>query len=151
MSNDIVLATRFGAASEEPARVAANLARLTGGRVTIVYVASELSAVTAAAGEAGVQPAEERQLQLDTIQQELRDFVAEHFATIDSNARVLEGDVAESISDVAAELGAAFLVVGTRGRSALSRLILGDTTHSILQHAPCPVVVVPLHGAASGS
>jgi nucleotide-binding universal stress UspA family protein len=59
---------------------------------------------------------------------------------------VLEGDVAESISDVAAELGAAFLVVGTRGRSALSRLILGDTTHSILQHAPCPVVVVPLHG-----
>lgn len=150
MSNDVVLATRFGAESEEPARVAANLARLTGGRVTIVYVASELSAVTAAAGEAGVQPAEERRLQLENIQQELHDFVAEHFAALAADARVLEGDVAESISAVAAELGAAFLVVGTRGRSALSRLILGDTTHSILQHAPCPVVVVPLHGS-SGS
>jgi nucleotide-binding universal stress UspA family protein len=144
----VVLATRFGAESEGPARVASKLARLTGGRVTIVYVASELNAVTVAAGEAGVQPAEERRVQLEEIQQELRDFVAEHFSAMASDARVLEGDVAESISDVAAELGAAFLVVGTRGRSALSRLILGDTTHSILQHAPCPVVVVPLHGAA---
>jgi nucleotide-binding universal stress UspA family protein len=149
MSNDVVLATRFGAESEEPARVAANLARMTGGRVTIVYVATELGAVTAAAGEAGVQPAEERRLQLEKIEQDLRDFTAEHFASVEADTRVVEGDVAESISDVAAELRAAFLVVGTRGRSALSRLILGDTTHSILQHAPCPVVVVPLHGDAS--
>jgi hypothetical protein len=48
MQNDIVLATRFGAESEAPARVAARLAGLTGGRVTIVYVARELAAVTAA-------------------------------------------------------------------------------------------------------
>ena len=151
MSNDVVLATRFGAESEAPAAVASNLARMTGGRVTIVYVATELSAVTAAAGEAGVQPAEERRLQLEKIEQDLSDFTAQHFTGVVADTRVVEGDVAESISDVAAELGAAFLVVGTRGRSALSRLILGDTTHSILQHAPCPVVVVPLHGDASGS
>jgi nucleotide-binding universal stress UspA family protein len=144
MSNDVVLATRFGAESEEPARVAANLAGMTGGAVTIVYVATELGAVTAAAGEAGVQPAEERQLQMDQIERDLASFAGEHFGAVRTHARVVEGDVAEAISDVAAELGAAFLVVGTRGRSALSRLILGDTTHSILQHAPCPVVVVPL-------
>ncbi|HSJ32444.1 MAG TPA: universal stress protein, partial [Longimicrobiales bacterium] len=86
---------------------------------------------------------------LDQIQEELRDFVTQHFSAVEADTRVVEGDVAESISDVAAELGAAFLVVGTRGRSTLSRLILGDTTHSILQHAPCPVVVVPLHGASA--
>jgi nucleotide-binding universal stress UspA family protein len=147
MSNDIVLATRFGAESEAPARVAANLAGMTGGTVTIVYVASELAAVTAAAGEAGVQPAEERDLQLEKIRDQLRDFVDTHFAAVETESRVTEGDVAESIADVAAELSAAYLVVGTRGRSSLARLILGDTTHSILQHAPCPVVVVPLHGA----
>lgn len=147
MSNDIVLATRFGAESEEPARVAADLARLTGGSVTIVYVASELAAVTAAAGETGVQPAEERELQLGKIRDQLRDFVAAHFAEVPTESRVTEGHVAETIADVAAELNAAYLVVGTRGRSSLARLILGDTTHSILQHAPCPVVVVPLHGA----
>lgn len=148
MSNDVVLATRFGAESEEPARVAANLARMTGGAVMMVYVATELGAVTAAGGEAGVQPAEQRELLLDRIEQDLAAFAAEHFSAVPAQTRVVEGDVAESISDVAAELEAAFLVVGTRGRSALSRLILGDTTHSILQHAPCPVVVVPLRGTA---
>ncbi|HEX6134330.1 MAG TPA: universal stress protein [Longimicrobiales bacterium] len=150
MSNDVVLATRFGGESAEPARVAENLARLTGGVVTIVYVATELGAVVAAAGEAGVRPADERELQLETIRRELREFVAKHFAGVDASARVVEGNVAEAIAAVAAELKAAFLVVGTRGRSALARLVLGDTTHSILQHAPCPVVVVPLR-AQSGS
>lgn len=150
MSNDVVLATRFGAASAEPAHVAARLAHMTGGLVTIVYVATELGAVAAAAGEAGVRAGEERELQLETIRRELRDFVAEHFLDMNASARVVEGNVAESIAAVAAELQAAFLVVGTRGRSTLARLVLGDTTQSILQHAPCPVVVVPLRGQ-SGS
>jgi nucleotide-binding universal stress UspA family protein len=56
----------------------------------------------------------------------------------------MEGDVAQSVAAVASELNAAYLVVGTRGRGALARLVLGDTTQAILQHAPCPVVVVPL-------
>lgn len=149
MSTDVVLATRFGPESEEPARVAANLARMTGGRITTVYVATELSAVTAAAGEAGVQPAEERELQLESIQAQLHEFVDTHFTDVKGDSRVLEGNVAESIAGVAAELEAAYLVVGTRGRSSLARLILGDTTHSILQHAPCPVVVVPLRLAST--
>lgn len=146
MSTDVVLATRFGPESEEPARVAANLARMTGGRMTIVYVATELAAVTAAAGEAGMQPAEAREVQLEKIRTELRDFVATHTAGVETSARVVEGNVAESIAAAARDVNAAFLVVGTRGRSSLARLILGDTTHSILQHAPCPVVVVPLRG-----
>jgi nucleotide-binding universal stress UspA family protein len=148
MQNDIVLATRFGAESEAPARVAARLAGLTGGRVTIVYVASELAAVTAAGAEAGVQPGEEREVQLEGIRSELREFVATYFGEIETDARVLEGSVPESIAGVAEELNAAFLVVGTRGRGSLARLILGDTTHSILQHTPCPVVVVPLGAGA---
>ena len=146
MPNDVVLATRFGPESAEPARVARELARLTGGLVTIVYVATELGAVAAAAGEAGVRAGEERELQLENIRQELREFVAAHFADVNARARVMEGGVAESIASVAKEQDAAFLVVGTRGRSALARLVLGDTTQSILQHAPCPVVVVPLRG-----
>jgi nucleotide-binding universal stress UspA family protein len=41
------------------------------------------------------------------------------------------------------ERNADFLVVGTKGRGALSRLVLGDTTHDIIKRTPCPVVVVP--------
>jgi nucleotide-binding universal stress UspA family protein len=56
---------------------------------------------------------------------------------------VTQGEVSEAIARVAVERNADFLVVGTKGRGALSRLVLGDTTHDIIKRTPCPVVVVP--------
>ena len=46
--------------------------------------------------------------------------------------------------EAAGQLNARFLVVGGKGRSGIARLILGDTTRSILQRSPCPVIVVPM-------
>jgi nucleotide-binding universal stress UspA family protein len=34
------------------------------------------------------------------------------------------------------------IVVGSRGRGVLSGLFLGSTSHSVIAHAACPVVVV---------
>jgi nucleotide-binding universal stress UspA family protein len=51
--------------------------------------------------------------------------------------------VAQAISRVARELAAELIVVGMKGRSALSRFVLGDTTSAVLESAPCPVVVIP--------
>ncbi|MFI6094611.1 universal stress protein [Lentzea sp. NPDC051213] len=38
--------------------------------------------------------------------------------------------------------GAALLAVGSHGRGAVKRAILGSVSHAVLHHAPCPVAVV---------
>jgi len=35
------------------------------------------------------------------------------------------------------------LMMVTHGRTGLSKLALGSITEAVLQHAPCPVLVIP--------
>jgi nucleotide-binding universal stress UspA family protein len=37
------------------------------------------------------------------------------------------------------------IVIGTQGRSGMSRLVLGSRAESVVRHAACPVLVVKLH------
>lgn len=37
--------------------------------------------------------------------------------------------------------GAQELIVGSRGRNSISRLLLGSVSHGVLQSLPCPVIV----------
>ena len=53
-------------------------------------------------------------------------------------------DSLEVVSAIQAQAAAVDVVVlGTRGRSGLERLLLGSVAERVLRKAPCPVVVVP--------
>jgi nucleotide-binding universal stress UspA family protein len=50
--------------------------------------------------------------------------------------------VAESIINYTSEQKADLIVIGTRGRSGLKRLVLGSVASAVVAHASCPVLVV---------
>ncbi|MCM2425164.1 universal stress protein [Streptomyces sp. RKAG337] len=56
-------------------------------------------------------------------------------------ARVVEGHPAEVLLEAA--VGAQLLTVGSRGHGAFAGILLGSVSQHCVQHAPCPVVVVP--------
>lgn len=53
---------------------------------------------------------------------------------------ILPGAPALTLVEVAE--GADLLVVGSHGRTGLSRLVVGSVAMACVQHAPCPVVVI---------
>lgn len=58
---------------------------------------------------------------------------------------VVRGPAASAIVGAATSEDASLVVVGTRGRSRLPRLLLGGVAESVMQDAPCSVLAVPLH------
>lgn len=65
----------------------------------------------------------------------------------DGEPVVEEGPAPEAILRVAPELPAELLVLGTAGRTGLSRMLLGSVAEAVARSAPCPVLVVRLAAA----
>jgi nucleotide-binding universal stress UspA family protein len=59
-----------------------------------------------------------------------------------------DGDVASTILDVAAEIDAGVIVMGTRGLSGLRSFLVGSVSHAVLHHADRAVLVVPSYTLA---
>ncbi len=52
------------------------------------------------------------------------------------------GRPAEEITDLAGELGADLLVIGSRGLGAVKRLVMGSVSEGVVSLSPCPVLVM---------
>ena len=71
-------------------------------------------------------------------------------APVHIRCRVREGHPAEEILREAEEHPADLIVVGTRGRSGIARLLLGSVAGRVAFHAPCSVLVArPLRAGLS--
>ncbi|MDX6569092.1 MAG: hypothetical protein QOH15_1670 [Gaiellales bacterium] len=60
------------------------------------------------------------------------------------------GHAARTIAEVAAEVGADLIVVGTHGYGRVANLFLGSTTQGLIHAGACPVLAVPTGSAVPG-
>jgi nucleotide-binding universal stress UspA family protein len=58
--------------------------------------------------------------------------------------QILRGDPGAAICQLASQLSARAIVVGTRGRGGLKRAFLGSVSDHVVRNAPCSVVVTKI-------
>jgi nucleotide-binding universal stress UspA family protein len=81
----------------------------------------------------------------------LLDAVLEQEELADADRRVVYGFPADRLADLADEVEAELIVVGSRGRGAFKAAFLGSVSSELIGVARCPVLVVPPGAALGGA
>ena len=115
------------------------LAALTAGRVSAIAVEEHLPAYAATVGEMDEEVRYENDY-YRRVEADARHRAASVRVTLSFD--VLRGHAADELARAAAERHADLLVVGHTGHSRLHHLLLGSTADRVVEHAPCPVLVV---------
>jgi nucleotide-binding universal stress UspA family protein len=106
--------------------------------------------VLSGTGHAGAEmSAEEFDLAVGSAHETARQVLSEAEARLaidDLTVRVLAGEPAAAICELAAEVGAQAIVLGSRGRGGFARALLGSVSDYVVRSAPCTVVVTGPHG-----
>lgn len=131
-------------ASLEGVRWAASLARRLGETLHVVRAWAISSAPRPASATGGYVPplTDFETAVLDRLRADVRGAGVTEGEGV--QLHVVHGAAGRRLLEAAA--GADMLVVGTRGAGGFLGLRMGSTADQVMRHAPCPVVVVPVHG-----
>jgi nucleotide-binding universal stress UspA family protein len=117
-------------------------------RVTALHVFTPAVMPTAAPGAPGYEPPGALHADRDALLDEMRLFIGDAAtAGIAVNTAIGEGHPADVIVEQAAAMRTGLIVMGTHGRSGLTRLVLGSVAEQVLRQARSPVLTVPPHHA----
>ena len=128
--------TDFSERSALALRLAGSLARDHGARLIVMHVAVPPPAI-AVEGVALPPPAVDLKLLRAQLQQ-----VRPDDAPLPVDHRLVEGDAAAEILRLAEETQCDLIVMGTHGRTWLSRMLMGSVAEQVVRKAPCPVLTV---------
>jgi nucleotide-binding universal stress UspA family protein len=128
----------FSPFSERALRQSAAIARWFESEITVLYVEEPL--ISSARSEA----ASKRGVPGPSGIDELREFVASTIGAVPKvTPRATDGDAVAKILEEARRTAADLIVMGTQGRTGLSRLVLGSVAERVLRQADCPVMTIP--------
>lgn len=137
----ILFATDFSAASETALALASSLASDAGAVLHLAHshVGTPYPIGTDAYGisvDSPIHDAERRarEKKLTEVRPTIEGVECMHHG--------LEGMPAEEIIELSEKEAVDLIVVGSHGRTGLSRMLMGSVAEAIVRHAKCPVVVV---------
>jgi nucleotide-binding universal stress UspA family protein len=84
---------------------------------------------------------------LETLKKTSYDFLEKsknHLGGNNINIMVREGDASTAIIEVAKEIKADVIVMGSHSRNWLEHILLGATAESVLHHAGIPMFIIPV-------
>jgi nucleotide-binding universal stress UspA family protein len=133
----ILLATDGSPASEPASEQAIDLATQVQARLLVVSVLSTASRPSEAPADLAV--ADSR----DSLTTKAQGIVQRAKAAgADATFLVWEGDPGEAIVAAADAENADLIIVGSHGRSGVSRFLIGSVSDFVVRHAHCPVMVI---------
>jgi len=128
--------TDFSERSLDAFHLAGALARDYEAKLIVLYVSRQ---PIIAYGEGVIPP--DPDLLVEEAMERLNQLVAEQ-PSISAECRYTEGDPAAEILRLARERQVDLVVMGTHGRTGLSRLLMGSVAEQVVRRAPCPVLTV---------
>ncbi len=135
----VLLAVDGSEHSVHAAKVAADLVRTVGSQRLRIVVAFE--PIPSYLGQPNLELAIRSRLQAaEDILKEAKAAIGDVRAEV--HTEMIEGSPAEAIIKVAETWGSNLIVMGSRGLSGITGLVLGSTSHKVASHAPCPVLIV---------
>ena len=144
MFKQIILATDGSAASENAAKLAIELARTHGAKLTAVYVLDPypflaIGETNPLGFQAYMAAAQQHAAQAHA---KVAALCSQGGAAVALQARMVENTApAAGIVQVATDEGADLIVVGSHGRSGIAKLMVGSVAGKVVAESPIPVLV----------
>jgi nucleotide-binding universal stress UspA family protein len=138
-----ILGVDLAATSKEAARMARRLVPRTGTMTAVHAFESPLRNVPEPLRPESEKSRQKIQSDIKTRARRIRRLVAPLAAGGRPWAvRVEEGDARQILHEAAIDLKADLVAVGSAGRTGMNRVLLGSVAESVLERAPCDVLVV---------
>jgi nucleotide-binding universal stress UspA family protein len=139
---NILFTTDFSAAATLAAPYAEALAQRYGAKVYALHVhPPTVNPMTAPASWLRLEEAERN------AEREQKKYLTNMFPGIQSEVLIKEGPLGQNIQILIESNGIDLIVMGTRGRSGIAKLLLGSSAEEVFREVPCPVLTVGPHAS----
>lgn len=154
----ILIALDYDPSAEQIAKVGHDLARATQAQAVLVHIIADALYYSSldyspVMGYTGFSSPDMVPLvDIQALKEASFDFLEQtkrHLNDESIQVMVGDGDCADAILDIANEIGADIIVIGSHSRRGLDKILMGSISEKVLNHTSIPLLMIPTKKGAS--